>query len=46
MRGYVEMLEQIQADLPEGIEATYEDVMESYREAVDNARDKRKAGED
>lgn len=42
MRGYVERLEQAQYSLPEGVEATYEDVMESYREEVDNARDRAK----
>jgi hypothetical protein len=39
MRGYVERLEAIERELPEGQEATYEDYAESIREEADNARD-------
>jgi len=42
MRDYVEQLEAVQYGLPDGVEATYDDVMESYREQVDNARDSSK----
>lgn len=39
MRGYVERLEDLAREMPEGQEPTYEDVMETYREDVDRARD-------
>jgi len=39
MRGYVERLEELAYSMPEGQEPTYEDVMESYREEADAARD-------
>lgn len=42
MRGYVERLEEIQQELPEGEEATYEMVMERYFEEADTARDRLK----
>jgi len=42
MRGYVERLEEIQRDLPEGEEATYEMVMDSYYEEADRAREVKK----
>jgi hypothetical protein len=39
MRGYVERLEALEREMPEGQEATYEDYAESIREEADNARD-------
>lgn len=39
MRGYVERLENLARDMPEGQEPTPEDVMESYFEDADNAKD-------
>jgi hypothetical protein len=39
MRGYVERLEELARDMPEGQEPTYEDVMETYFEDADNAKD-------
>jgi len=39
MRGYVERLEELARDMPEGQEPTHEDVMESYYEEADAARD-------
>lgn len=42
MRGYVERLEALERDMPEGQEATYEDYEESIREEADNARDAEK----
>ena len=37
MRDYVERLEAAEREMPEGQEATYEDVMESYYQDVDTA---------
>lgn len=42
MRGYVERLEELEREMPEGQEATYEDYAESIRNDVDNARDANK----
>lgn len=42
MRGYVERLEEAQYSLPDGVEAGYEEVMDSYAEELDNAREKSK----
>jgi hypothetical protein len=39
LRGYVERLEEIQRELPEGEEATPEMVIDRYYEEADNARD-------
>ena len=39
MRGYVERMERLAAEMPEGQEPTYEDVMDTYYDDVDNARD-------
>jgi hypothetical protein len=39
MRDYVERLERVASGMPEGQEPTHEDVMETYFEDADNARD-------
>ena len=39
MRGYVERLEELAREMPEGQEPTHDDVMESYFDDVDRARD-------
>lgn len=39
MRGYVERLEALEREMPEGQEATYEDYAESIRQEADTARD-------
>ena len=39
MRGYVERLEALAREMPEGQEPTHEDVMESYYDDADRARD-------
>jgi hypothetical protein len=39
MRGYVERLEQLARDMPEGQEPTYEDVMDTYFQDADNAKE-------
>lgn len=39
MRGYVERLEELARDMPEGQEPTYEDVMDTYFQDADNAKD-------
>ena len=41
MRGYVERMEMLAAEMPEGQEPTYEDVMDTYYDDVDRARDAR-----
>ena len=38
MRGYVERLEELAREMPEGQEPTHEDVMESYYAEADAAR--------
>lgn len=43
MRDYVERLEQVQYTMPENMEATYEDVMDSYFEQVDTAKDNKES---
>ena len=39
MRGFVERLEELAREMPEGQEPTPEEVMETYYEDVDRARD-------
>ena len=39
LRGYVERLEDLAREMPEGQEPTHEDVMESYYAEADAARD-------
>jgi hypothetical protein len=39
MRGFVERLEMLERDAPEGVEITADDVAESYLADADNARD-------